>query len=28
MTGRALTPYAMWCCFATALNVSIVRRNR
>ncbi|MFE1753155.1 TspO/MBR family protein [Streptomyces anandii] len=24
----ALAPYAAWCCFATALNASIVRRNR
>ncbi|KIE25877.1 TspO and MBR-like protein [Streptomyces sp. MUSC 125] len=23
-----LAPYAAWCCFATALNASIVRRNR
>ncbi|MEU9360649.1 TspO/MBR family protein [Streptomyces sp. NPDC048301] len=23
----ALTPYAVWCCFATALNASILRRN-
>jgi tryptophan-rich sensory protein len=26
--ARALVPYAAWCCFATALNASIVRRNR
>ena len=26
--AAALTPYAVWCGFATALNVSIWRRNR
>ncbi|WP_225850354.1 TspO/MBR family protein [Streptomyces sp. HPF1205] len=26
--ARVLLPYAAWCCFATALNASIVRRNR
>ena len=26
--GRALTPYAAWCGFATALNLAIWRRNR
>ncbi|MCY1649670.1 tryptophan-rich sensory protein [Streptomyces sp. SL203] len=25
--AAALTPYAAWCIFATALNVSLVRRN-
>lgn len=25
--AAALTPYAAWCLFATALNVSLVRRN-
>ena len=26
--AAALTPYALWCAFATALNASIARRNR
>jgi tryptophan-rich sensory protein len=26
--ARLLVPYAAWCAFATALNVSIARRNR
>ncbi len=26
--ARVLLPYAAWCCFATALNASIARRNR
>ncbi|MFI5809019.1 TspO/MBR family protein [Streptomyces sp. NPDC051561] len=26
--ARALLPYAAWCAFATALNVSLARRNR
>ncbi|WP_158101717.1 tryptophan-rich sensory protein [Streptomyces pharetrae] len=26
--ARVLLPYAACCCFATALNASIVRRNR
>ncbi|MFC8230353.1 TspO/MBR family protein [Streptomyces sp. NPDC057287] len=26
--AAALAPYAAWCLFATALNVSLVRRNR
>ncbi|MEU1784559.1 TspO/MBR family protein [Streptomyces sparsogenes] len=25
--ARVLAPYAAWCCFATALNASIARRN-
>ncbi|MFD6286767.1 TspO/MBR family protein [Streptomyces sp. NPDC060205] len=27
VAARTLVPYAAWCCFATALNASIVRRN-
>ena len=26
--AAALTPYALWCAFATVLNASIARRNR
>lgn len=26
--ARILLPYTAWCCFATALNASIARRNR
>ncbi|WP_234314531.1 MULTISPECIES: tryptophan-rich sensory protein [unclassified Streptomyces] len=25
--ATALVPYAAWCLFATALNISLVRRN-
>lgn len=28
VAARVLLPYAAWSCFATALNASIVRRNR
>jgi tryptophan-rich sensory protein len=28
VAGAALTPYAAWCGFATALNLAIWRRNR